>query len=487
MTAPRRRWHALGVLCGGGLMMIIDATVVNVALPAIKDDLGFSQANLAWVVNAYIIAFGGMLLLGGRLGDLVGRRRMFLIGLATFTLASLLCGLAQSEAMLIGARFLQGAGGALVSTVVLAMIVTLFPEPREQAKAIGVHSFVIAGGASIGLLVGGLILEATSWHWIFLVNVPLGAGTVLLTLRFVEERPGLGLERGADLLGAALLTSGLMLGVFTILKVETWGWASAGTLGWGGLSCVLVAAFVLRQARVANPLMPLWLFRLRNLTGSSLTFCLLVVGPFATFFLGALYMQLILGYSPLEVGLAFVPNALVIAVLSLYVTGPLSLRFGARPVVAVGLLALAVSLLLLARTPVDGTFVADLLLPLVVMGVGEALVGPVLIRVALSDVPPSDAGLASGFIGTVQNVGAAVGLAVVATIAAARTGALRERAAPLAEALNGGYHRAYLVGAALCFAAIGVVFAVLRPREAHATLPDGATRPENAACDGVAA
>ncbi|MGH2980998.1 MAG: MFS transporter, partial [Solirubrobacterales bacterium] len=349
----RRRWLALYVLCGGLLMIVLDATIVNVALPSIQDDLGFSQSNLAWVVNAYLIAFGGLLLLAGRLGDLIGQRRIFLIGLAVFTAASLLCAVSQTQAMLIGARFIQGAGGAISSAVILGMIVTMFPEPREQAKAIGVFSFVASAGASIGLLAGGVLTEAINWHWIFFVNVPIGIAIAVLALRLVEDREGIGLEQGADIPGAALLTGGLMLGVYTLLETEQQGWGSIQTLGLGGVSIALLTAFVARQASIPNPLMPLRLFRSRNVTGANLVMGLLVVGFFGMFFLGALYMQGILGYSPLEVGLAFLPSCIVMGTLSLGYAEKLIMGIGARTALIFGLTLIAAGLLLFARAPVD--------------------------------------------------------------------------------------------------------------------------------------
>ena len=325
------------MLCGGMLMIVLDATIVNVALPSIKDDLGFSQSNLAWVVNAYLIAFGGLLLLAGRIGDLVGQRRVFLPGLAVFTAASLLCATAQSQAMLIGARFVQGAGGAIASAVILGMIVTMFPEPREQAKAIGVYSFVASAGASIGLLAGGILTEAINWHWIFFINVPIGIATALLAVRLVEDRPGIGLKEGADFPGALLLTGGLMLGVYTLLEAGEQGWASTQTLGLGGVAIALVAGFIARQARIANPLMPLRLFRSRNVAGANLVMALLVVGFFGMFFLGALYLQGILGYSPLEVGLAFLPACLVMGTLSLGYAERIIMGIGPRAALIAGL------------------------------------------------------------------------------------------------------------------------------------------------------
>src|SRR5215212_192211 len=354
MDTEKNRWVALYVLCTGVLMIVLDATVVNVALPSIQDDLSFTQSNLAWVVNAYLIAFGGSLLLAGRLGDLLGHRRIFMVGLTVFTGASLLCALSQSQEMLIAARFVQGAGGALASAVTLGMIVTMFPEPREQAKAIGVYGFVASAGGSIGLLVGGILTDAISWHWIFFVNVPIGIVTGFLALRLVESTPGIGLKEGADLPGAILVTSGLMLAVYTILGVNEHGWASARTLLLAAVSIALVAAFVYRQSRIEKPLMPLRLFHSRNVSGANVVMALLVVGMFGVFFLGALYLQLVLGYEPLQVGLAFLPGSLLMGLLSLGFTDKLNMRFGPRNVLIAGLSLLLVAMLLFARTPVDG-------------------------------------------------------------------------------------------------------------------------------------
>src|ERR687896_462993 len=427
-TSDVRRWLALYVLCGGMLMIVLDATIVNVALPSIKQDLGFSQADLAWVVNAYLIAFGGLLLLAGRLGDLIGQRRVFLAGLAVFTIASLICATAQSQGVLIGARFVQGAGGAIASAVILGMIVTMFPEPREQAKAIGVYGFVASGGASIGLLAGGVLTEAINWHWIFFVNVPIGLAIALLALRLVEHRGGIGLSRGADFPGALLLTAGLMLGVYALLEAGDQGWGSTQTLGLGGVSVALLTAFVVRQARVENPLMPLRLFRSRNVSGANVVMGLLVVGFFGMFFLGALYLQGILGYSPFEVGLAFA----------------------------------AVGLLLFSRAPVDANYLVDIAPVQLLLGAGAGLSFPALMTLAMSGATPSDAGLASGFVNTTVQVGGAVGLAVLATLATSRTEGLRADGESVAAALNGGYHLAYLVGAALTVVALAVALGGLR-------------------------
>jgi len=456
------RWLALYVLCAGVLMIVLDATIVNVALPTIKEDLGFSQSDLAWVVNAYLIAFGGLLLLSGRIGDLIGYRKIFLIGLGVFTVASLACGLAQSQGMLIAARFVQGAGGALASAVVLGMIVTMFPEPREQAKAIGVYGFVASAGGSIGLLAGGVLTDLINWHWIFFVNLPIGVATAVLALRLVEGRPGIGVGGSADIPGAALVTGGLMLAVYTILGVEESGWGSTQTLGLGAVSIALVAAFVVRQARIETPLMPLRLFRSRNVSGANIVMSLLVVGMFGLFFLGALYLQLILGYDALQVGLAFLPATLVMGSLSLGFTDKLNMRFGPRNVLITGLFFLVAAMLLFARTPVDGRYWIDLFPTMVVFGVGAGVSFPALMMLAMSGATPSDAGLASGLVNTTAQVGGAIGLAVLATLSAERTESLLADGEGALEALNGGFHLAYLIGAALAMVAILAAFTVLR-------------------------
>src|SRR3954467_5105055 len=367
-AADTRKRLALYVLCVGMLMIVLDATIVNVALPSIQQDLGFSQSDLAWVVNAYLIAFGGLLLLSGRIGDLIGQRRVFLVGLGVFTGASLLCAVSQSQGVLIGARFVQGIGGALTSAVILGMIVTMFPEPREQAKAIGVYTFVAVAGGSVGLLLGGVLTETINWHWIFFVNVPIGVATALFAIRHVPHRGGLGLAAGADLPGAALLTGGLMLGVYTILGVAEEGWGSTRTLALGAVSIGLLVAFVARQTRVANPLMPLRLFRSRNVAGANLVQALLVVGMFGMFFLGALYLQQILGYSALEVGLAFLPATIVMGAMSLQVSGRLNMKIGPKRTLLPALVAIGAGLLLFAQSPVDGGYVAHVLPAMTLLG-----------------------------------------------------------------------------------------------------------------------
>ncbi len=477
-TTDTNRWIALYVLCAGVLMIVLDATVVNVALPSIKDDLNFTQNNLAWVVNAYLIAFGGLLLLSGRIGDLVGHRRVFLWGLGVFTAASLVCGLAQTQEMLIAARFVQGAGGAMASAVTLGMIVTMFPEPREQAKAIGVYGFVASAGGSIGLLAGGLLTDLINWHWIFFVNVPIGIVTAVLATRLVADRPGIGIGEGADVPGAVLVTAGLMLAVYTILGVEQHGWTSAQTLILAAVSIGLVAAFVFRQARIEKPLMPLRLFKSRNVSGANIVMALLVVGMFGLFFLGALYLQLVLGYSPLEVGLAFLPGSLLMGLLSLGFTDKLNMRFGARRVLITGLSLLLVAMLLFARVPVDGSYLVDVLPTMLIFGAGAGVAFPALMMLAMSGATPSDAGLASGLVNTTGQVGGAIGLALLATISTERTKSLLDDGDSTAAALTGGFHLAFLIGALCAVVAIVAAVTVLReqpmPAMAEAASHDAA-------------
>ena len=468
------RWTALYVLCAGVLMIVLDITIVNVALPSIQEDLGFSQGELAWVINAYLIPFGGLLLLAGRLGDLIGQRRIFLTGMAIFIFASLLCALSQSQEMLTGARFVQGIGGALTSAVVLGMIVTMFPEPREQAKAIGVYGFVASAGGSIGLLAGGVLTEAISWHWIFLINLPVGIVTAFLTLRLVKPHEGIGFGEGADFPGAVLITAGLMLGVYTILGVEEVGWGATRTLLLGAVSLALAAAFVWRQARIENPLMPLRLFRSRNVSGANAVQALLVAGMFSMFFLGALYMQRILGYDALQVGLAFLPATLVMGTLSLGFAEKLIMRFGARRTLIPGLMLISIGLLLFARTPVDGDYVADILPAMIVIAVGIGMSFPSLMTLAMSGATPEDSGLASGVVNTSAQVGGAIGLAVLATLAAERTDGLLADGVGGGEALNSGFHLAYLVGAALVAISLVIAVTVLREAPAMAAEPDEA-------------
>jgi EmrB/QacA subfamily drug resistance transporter len=462
-TTADNRWKALVVLCVGFFMIVLDATVVNVALPSIQDDLGFSQSTLAWVVNAYLIAFGGLLLLAGRLGDLAGRRRVFLAGIGVFTAASVLCGLAQSQEVLIAARFVQGVGGALSSAVVLGMVVTMFPEPREQAKAIGVYGFVASGGGSVGLLAGGLLTQAINWHWIFFVNVPIGIATAVLARRLVPADAGLGLREGADARGAVLVTASLMLGVYTIVGAADHGWTSARTLALGAVAVALLVAFVARQHRIADPLVPLRIFGSRNLSGANAVTVLSVSGMFGMFFVGALYLQRVLGYDAVEVGLAFLPATVVMGTLSVRYSARLAARFGARGTLVPGLILIVAGLALFGRMPVDGSFAADVLPAMVLLGAGAGTAFPALMSLAMSGVPLSDSGLASGLVNTAQQVGGALGLAVLATLSASRTDGLLAGGASPAAALVDGYRLALVVAAVLVAAAVAVAVAVLRP------------------------
>ncbi len=458
------RWIALYVLCAGVLMIVLDVTVVNVALPSIQTDLGFSTQSLAWVVNAYLIAFGGLLLLAGRFGDLIGRRSVLLTGLGIFTAASMLCGLAQSQEMLVGARFLQGAGGAMTSAVILGMIVTMFPEPHEQAKAIGVYAFVASAGGAVGLLAGGVITQAINWHWIFFINVPVGIATAMAIVRLLERDEGIGLSEGADVPGAVLITSALMLGVYTIVKPAAEnGWGASRTLLLGALSLLLLAVFVLRESTAAKPLMALRIFRSRNVTGANLIQVFSVAGMFGMFFLGALYMQRILHYDALEIGLAFLPVTLIMGTLSVRYAQPLAMRFGARNLMFPGLGLIAVGLLWFMRAPVNGNYITDIFPTMVVFGLGAGICFPALMGLAMSGATPSDAGLASGLVNTTAQVGGALGLAVLATLSASHSDKLIKSGHSTAAALTSGYHLAFGIGAALIGCAILVALAVVRP------------------------
>jgi EmrB/QacA subfamily drug resistance transporter len=471
--ADRKRWGSLYVLCVGMLMIVLDATVVNVALPAIQKDLGFSQSSLAWVVNAYLIAFGGLLLLAGRLGDLFSRKGMFLAGLGVFTAASLLCGVAQSQEMLVAARFVQGVGGAMTSAVILGMIVTMFPGPRDQAKAIGVFSFVASAGGSVGLIAGGVLTQIISWHWIFFINVPIGLLTALIALRLLEKDKGIGLGRGADVPGAVLVTGSLMLGVYTIVEpAAKLGWGAGWTLGLGAATFGLLVAFLVREATAKNPLIPLRIFRSRNVSGSNIIQALTVAGMFGMFFLGALYLQRVLGYDALQTGLAFLPTTLVMGTLSVRYSERLVMRFGARTTLLPGLVLIAAGLALFVRVPVEGNYWIDVLPSMILVGTGVGTAFPALAALAMSGATPSDAGLASGLVNTTVQVGAAVGLAVLATVSATRSEGLIGDGESTATALTNGYHLAFLIGAVLVVVAIAVAVTVLEPERQAEPLAD---------------
>ena len=482
VRARDARWLALFILCLGELMIVLDVTIVGVALPSIRADLGFSEASLAWVVNAYLITFGGFLLLGGRLGDLLGHRTLFLAGVAVFTLASAVCGFATSQEMLVAARAVQGIGGAVVSAVSLSLMMTLFTEPAERAKAMGIFGFVSSGGGSLGVLLGGILTDLLNWHWIFLVNVPVGALVVVLTLVVISgARAKSGAQR-IDVAGAATVTASLVVAVYAIVNGNEIGWLTGRTLGLLAVSCVLLVIFLGIEARVRSALVPLRLFRLRNIAVSNVVGVLWAGAMFAWFFLTALYLQLVLGYSPLQVGLAFLPGNLIMGAMSIGLSAKLVLRFGIRLPLGAGLLAAALGLLLLARAPVHGQFAVDVLPSMILLGLGAGTAFNPVLLAAMGDVEPTEAGLASGLVNTSFMMGGALGLAVLASLAASRTGALLAQGESQAAALTGGYHVAFLVGA-IAVAAAAVLGAVLLRAPAPQTTPelDEATR-EPAPC-----
>jgi EmrB/QacA subfamily drug resistance transporter len=470
ITDSRTRWLALIVLCLGDLMIVLDVTIVGVALPSIRQDLGFSETSLAWVVNAYLITFGGFLLLGGRLGDLFGHRRLFLIGIALFTLASTACGLATSQEILVGARAVQGLGGAVVSAVALSLMMTLFTEPGERAKAMGVFGFVAAGGGSIGVLLGGILTDVLDWHWIFLVNVPVGILVVVLSLLLIPSARVPSASRRLDVAGAITVTVSLMLAVYAIVNGNEKGWTSLQTLGLLAIAAALLAIFLGIEARVRSPLMPLGLLRLRNVAVANVVGVLWAAAMFAWFFLSALYLQLVLGYSPLEVGLAFLPANLIMGAFSIGLSAKLVMRFGIRSPLALGLALAAVGLALFARSPVDGNFLVDVLPSMILLGFGAGMAFNPVLLAAMSDVKQSEAGLASGIVNTSFMMGGALGLAVLASLAASRTDALLASGDRSLVALTGGYHLAFLAGAGFAAAAAGLGAVLLRagmPAAAH--------------------
>src|SRR3990172_9390871 len=447
MTNLDSRTRRLALLrpCLGDLMIVLDGTIVGVALPSIREDLGFSEESLAWVVNAYLITFGGFLLLGGRLGDLFGHRRLFLMGITLFTLASAACGLATSQGMLVGARAVQGLGAAVVSAVALSLMMTLFTEPAERAKAMGVFGFVAAGGGSIGVLLGGILTDTLNWHWIFLVNVPVGILVVTLSLLLIPAARVPTAAQRHDVAGAVTVTASLMIAVYAIVNGNQVGWLSAQTLGLLAVSAVLLAVFLAIEARVHSPLMPLSLFRLRNVSTANAVGVLWAAAMFAWFFLSALYLQLVLGYSPLQVGLAFLPANLIMGAFSIGLSAKLVLRFGIRPPLVTGLLLAATGLALFARAPFDGT-VVDVLPSMILLGLGAGMAFNPMLLAAMSDVEPTAAGLPSGVVNTSFMMGGALGLAVLASLAASRTDSLLASGSDSLDALNGGYQAAFLVG-----------------------------------------
>ncbi len=458
----RTRWLALYVLCLGSLMIVLDVTIVNVALPSIKKDLGFSETSLAWVVNAYLLTYGGFLLLGGRLGDLFGHRRLFLAGITLFTLASLVCGLSTTKGLLVGARSVQGIGGAVASAVALSLMMNLFTEPAERAKAMGIFGFVASGGGSIGVLLGGVLTNSLDWHWIFLVNIPIGILVVVLSLRLLPAARGAAADRRLDVAGALTVTASLMLAVYAIVNGNHEGWTSSRTLGLLAAAAALLAVFLTIEARVRSPLMPLGLFRMRNLATANVVGVLWAAAMFAWFFLSALYLQQVLGYTPLQVGLSFLPANLIMGVFSISLSAKLVMRFGIKRPLATGLLLAAVGLALFVRAPVHGSFIVDVLPSMILLGVGAGMAFNPVLLAAMSDVAPEEAGLASGVVNTSFMMGGALGLAVLASLAASRTHSLRVAGHGELSALTGGYHLAFLVGALFALGAAALGTALLR-------------------------
>ena len=456
------RWLSLMILCTGFLLIVVDMTIVNVALPSIQRDMGFTQSGLAWVINAYLIAFGGFLLLAGRLGDLFGRKRIYLIGLGIFIVASVLCGLSFDQRMLVAARFVQGIGGAVSAAVILAMIVTLFPKQDELAKAFGIFSFIASAGAAIGLLAGGLITQAVSWHWIFFVNLPIGLVTAVVSARLLASDRGTGAGKGADVLGAALITVALMLGVYTIVESSNYGLGSLHTLGFGGVALVLLAAFIVRQAMARNPILPLRIFASRKLSAANIVQALMSAAFLGFFFVASLDLQRVLGYGPLEIGLGFLPVAVVMGLFSVRFSALLINRFGPLAVLVSGQIVIVLAFTILGFGPINENYVVHLMVPLALLGLGGGLSFPALTIIAMADARPSDAGLASGVLNTTGQVGGALGLAVLATLAGARTLNLIHDGAGTTAALAGGYHLAWLVGAATVLITLVLTLSLLR-------------------------
>lgn len=458
------RWKVLLTLCTAFLMFILDGSIVNVALPSIRDDLGLSQANLVWVINAYLVPFGGLLLLSGRLGDLIGRKRMFISGLSVFITASLLCGLAQNQALLLSGRFFQGVGAAMSAAVILSIIVTLFPEPAGRARAIGVYAFVGAAGAAVGLLAGGALTQAVGWHWIFFINLPLGLVTVLAAAKLIENDLGSGFGRGADIAGALLLVSALMLGVYTIVGASEYGWGSTRTFFLGGVAALLLAGFVVREALTLNPLVPLRIFRSRNLLVANVVQLLLTAGGMGQFFLGALYLQRVLGFSSLEVGLSYLPVSLTIGTFALLVSSRLVVRFGPKVTLLTGLGLFTLGLILLVRLPVEGSYVFDVLPAFLLLGSGFGLSSPALATLAMSGAEAQDVGLASGLINTTQEIGSALGVAILGTLATLRNESLLSGNEALAVALTAGYRFAFTVAVGFSLTALTLAATLLKRR-----------------------
>jgi len=468
LQSDRRRWIALVVVCFGQLMIVLDATIVNVALPAIQRDLHFNQASLTWVVNAYLITYGSFVLLAGRAGDLVGRKRVFLSGILLFTAASVLCGLAQDPALLVGARFLQGVGGALSAGVIIALIVTGFTEPNERAQAMSVFTFTVAGGGSLGLLAGGLLTQWISWHWIFFINLPIGVATLLAGRALIEDHRGTGLQEGVDVLGSILIGAGLMVGVYAIVTAAEYGWGSAHTLAFGAASLGLLAAFAWLETRLQNPILPPRILGIRSLTGASAARGMLAIGLFTTFFIGALYLQHVHGYNALGTGIAFLPHTLALGVLSLGVTARLMRRFGPHRLLAFGMSLVIVALALLAGADQHAGYFPRLFAAYMLFGIGAGASFMPLTIIAMAEVPAVDAGLAAGVSNVSMQVSAAIGLAAIGTISADHAKVLSAHGQSLASALTGGYQLGFGIAATCVALGLLVVLVVLRsPRRAE--------------------
>jgi EmrB/QacA subfamily drug resistance transporter len=460
--SDRRRWIALVVVCLAMLMNALDSSIVNVALPAIQDDLHFSQSGLTWVIDAYLITYGSFLLLAGRLGDLVGRKKVFLTGVALFTAASAVCAAAPNQGTLIGARFVQGLGGAVSSSVIIAIIVTEFPDARERAKAMSSYMLVAVGGGSLGLVLGGVLTEAVSWHWIFLINVPIGVATFALGIVLIDENAGLGVGQGVDVTGSLLITASLLVGIYAIVTAATHGWASVHTLGYGAAALVLLVAFFVVEARRSNPIMPLRVLRIRSLIGSSVVRGCLFIGMNSLFFFGVLYIEQIRGYGPLRTGFAFLPMTIVFGGLSMGIVSKLLIRFGAMKVLVPGLAVALVGELLLLRVDEHSSYAGGLLPALLVLSLGMGAASVPLLSLAMADVPRQDAGLASGIVNVSIWLSSSIGLAVLSTLAANRTKSLTAGGHGTVAAQVGGYHLAFLIGAACAAAGLLTALAVLR-------------------------
>lgn len=464
MADLKNRWLALYVLCLGDLMIVLDSSIVNVALPSIKEDLGFSPSALAWVVNAYLLTFGGFLLLSGRLGDLLGNRRVFLWGVVSFTIASVACGLAPSSEWLVIGRAIQGLGGAAVSAVALALIIGLFEEPGERAKAMGVFGFVMSGGGALGVLLGGVLTGLFAWNWIFLVNVPIGIAVWVAARRILPADDDAVAGQRLDVPGAILVTSALMIAVYAVVGGNEAGWSSLRTLGLLAGAAVLFAVFILREATAKDPLVPLRLFKLRNVSVSQVVGVLWAGAMFAWFFLSALYLEQVLRYDALQIGLAFLPTSLAMAYCSLRLSDKLVMKFGIRAPLATGLTLAAASLALFARAPVNGNYWIDVLPSMILLGIGAGIAFNPVLLAAMGDVEPHESGLASGVVNTSFMMGGALGLAVFVSLSTWRTSSLAADGVAQVEAINGGFQIAFAAGAVVAAAAAVIGGALLRPQ-----------------------